>query len=101
MVDADENTGKYPISVVSRLTGVPEHRLRSFESAGLIEPDRTEGGTRLYSDAEVALIVRIAELSDKGVNYAGIREVLDLEALVQTEASEENPDGEEQKEGTE
>lgn len=55
----------------------------------------------MYSDAEVALIVRIAELSDKGVNYAGIREVLDLEALVQTEASEENPDGEEQKEGTE
>ena len=101
MVDADENTGKYPISVVARLTGVPEHRLRAFETAGLIEPERTEGGTRLYSDTEVGLVVHIAELSDKGVNYAGIREVLDLEALVQTEASDENADGEENEEGTE
>jgi len=101
VVDADENTGKYPISVVARLTGVPEHRLRAFESAGLIEPERTEGGTRLYSDVDVGLVIRIAELSDKGVNYAGIREVLDLEALVQAEASEENPDSEENEEGTE
>ena len=101
MVDADENTGKYPIGVVARLTGVPEHRLRSFESSGLIEPDRTEGGTRLYSDVEVACIVRIAELADKGVNAAGIREVLDIEASVSLEAEQEKTDSEEQEEGTE
>ncbi len=74
----DPNVGKYPISVVVTLTGVSEHRLRAFEAAELLEPSRTDGGTRLYSDAEVQRIQRIAELADKGINYAGIREILDL-----------------------
>ena len=90
MAEADANVGKYPISVASELTGVPEHRLRAFESAGILEPDRTEGGTRRYSDAELALIRRAAELSDKGVNYAGILEILQIEAQGQTEPGEEN-----------
>ena len=70
--------GKYPISVASKLTGVPEHKLRAFESAELIGPDRTEGGTRLFSDEELEKIRRIAGLADKGVNYAGIREILEM-----------------------
>jgi MerR family transcriptional regulator/heat shock protein HspR len=70
--------GKYPISVASKLTGVPEHKLRAFESAELIGPSRTEGGTRLYSDEELERIRRIAELSDKGINYAGVREILGI-----------------------
>jgi MerR family transcriptional regulator/heat shock protein HspR len=70
--------GKYPISVASNFTGVPEHKLRAFESAELIGPDRTEGGTRLFSDKELEKIRRIAELADKGVNYAGIREILEM-----------------------
>jgi len=72
----DRSIGKYPISVASTLTGVAEHQLRSFETAGLLEPSRTEGGTRLYSDADLDQIQRIAELAEKGINYAGIREVL-------------------------
>lgn len=98
MVDADANIGKYPIGVVARLTDVSEQRLRSFEAAGLLEPERTEGGTRLYSDADMALIVRIAELADKGVNFAGIREVLEIETRVD---DEEGEPGQEQTEGTE
>ena len=86
MVD-DQLEGKYPISVASRLTGVPEHKLRAFEAAGLFEPGRTEGGTRLYSDADLELVNRIAELVDKGVNYAGIHEILEL--TDQQTASEE------------
>lgn len=78
------------MSVASNLTDVAEHRLRAFEAAGLLEPQRTEGGTRLYSDADLKLIQKIAELSDKGINYAGIREVLEItggdeEALVEDE----------------
>jgi MerR family transcriptional regulator/heat shock protein HspR len=76
--EEDRTRGKYPISVASNLTGVPEHKLRAFESAELIGPDRTEGGTRLYSDEELEKIRRIAELADKGINYAGIREVLEM-----------------------
>lgn len=98
VVDADANIGKYPIGVVARLTDVSEQRLRSFEAAGLIEPERTEGGTRLYSDVDVALIVRIAELADKGVNFAGIREVLEIETRVD---DEEGEPGQERTEGTE
>ncbi len=90
MAEADANVGKYPISVASELTGVPERKLRAFETAGILEPERTEDGTRRYSDAELALIRRAAELSDKGVNYAGILEILQIEAQGQTEPSEEN-----------
>lgn len=76
--EGDRALGKYPISVASNLTGVPEHKLRAFETAELIGPDRTEGGTRLYSDDELEKIRRIAELADKGINYAGIREILEM-----------------------
>ena len=76
--EEDRALGKYPISVASKLTGVPEHKLRAFESAELIGPDRTEGGTRHFSDDELEKIRRIAELADKGVNYAGIREILEM-----------------------
>jgi MerR family transcriptional regulator/heat shock protein HspR len=76
--EGDRSLGKYPISVASNLTGVPEHKLRAFETAELIGPDRTDGGTRLYSDEELEKIRRIAELADKGINYAGIREILEM-----------------------
>ncbi len=67
---------------------MPEHRLRAFESAGLLEPHRTDGGTRLYSDADLELIERIAELADRGINYAGIREILEITEVTQSEDSE-------------
>ncbi|MDA1036662.1 MAG: MerR family transcriptional regulator [Chloroflexi bacterium] len=76
--EEDRSVGKYPISVASNLTGVPEHKLRAFEAADLIGPDRTEGGTRLFSDEELERIRRIAELADKGINYAGIHEILEM-----------------------
>ena len=66
------------MSVASNLTDVAEHRLRAFEAADLLEPQRTEGGTRLYSDADLELIQKIAELADKRINYADTREVLEI-----------------------
>ncbi len=68
---------------------MPEHRLRAFENAGLFEPHRTDGGTRLYSDADLELIERIAELADRGINYAGIREILEITEVTQSEDSED------------
>lgn len=96
-MEEDRTIGKYPVSVASNLTGVSEYRLRAFEGAGLLEPSRTEGGTRLYSDAELDRIRRIAELADKGINYAGIREVLEVtEAEAPLEAEEETTKEEDQ-----
>ena len=91
----DRNVGKYSVSVASTLTEVSEHRLRAFEAAGLLEPQRTQGGTRLYSDADLNLIRTIAELSEKGINYAGIREVLEITLSTEVEDSdaEEETDG--------
>ena len=74
---------------------MPEHRLRAFENAGLLEPHRTEGGTRLYSDADLELIQRIAELADRGINYAGIREILEITEVALSEESEEDSEEEE------
>lgn len=86
----DRNVGKYPVSVASYLTEVSEHRLRAFEAAGLLEPQRTQGGTRMYSDADLDLIRTIAELADKGINYAGIREVLEITLSAGNGDSDEN-----------
>jgi MerR family transcriptional regulator, heat shock protein HspR len=60
--------------------GMEQHNLRQYESRGLLEPERTAGGTRLYSDRDVAVLRRIGELLTEGLNLAGIRLVLQLEA---------------------
>ncbi len=73
----------YGISVTSELTGVNPQNLRVYESRGLIEPQRTAGGTRRYSEHDVARINRIAGLLDAGLNLKGIAHVLELEAETQ------------------
>jgi len=70
---------RYTISVASRLAGVPAHALRRYERAGLIHPYRVSGRNRLYSDADLARVRRIATLAREGVNLAGIKRILDLE----------------------
>ncbi|WP_372342972.1 MerR family transcriptional regulator [Paeniglutamicibacter sp. ZC-3] len=70
----------YAISVAAELVGTGQQNLRMYERKGLLEPGRTEGGTRLYSDADVARLRRIAELLALGLNVAGIGLVLELEA---------------------
>ncbi|MDQ6752174.1 MAG: MerR family transcriptional regulator, partial [Actinomycetota bacterium] len=54
--------------------------LRLYEQRGLLEPQRTTGGTRLYSENDVRRLRRITELLQEGLNLEGIRMVLDLEA---------------------
>ncbi|MBU6329746.1 MAG: MerR family transcriptional regulator, partial [Acidobacteria bacterium] len=54
--------------------------LRIYERKGLLEPARTQGGSRRYSEADISLLRRIQELTDEGLNLAGVKRVLALEA---------------------
>jgi len=69
----------YAISVAAELSGTAIANLRVYERHGLVSPDRTGGGTRRYSDADVERLVRIRELLDAGLNLAGVDRVLELE----------------------
>jgi len=72
----------YVISVAAELAGVHPQTLRIYERKGLVEPARTGGGSRRYSDADIALLQRIQELTTEGLNLAGVKRVLDLEDRV-------------------
>jgi MerR family transcriptional regulator/heat shock protein HspR len=72
--------GVYMISVAAELAGMHPQTLRIYESRGLIEPKRSAGNTRLYSQADVERLRRIQELtSQMGMNLAGVEKVFELE----------------------
>src|ERR687884_864013 len=72
--------GVYMISVAAELAGMHPQTLRIYESRGLIEPKRSAGNTRLYSQADVELLRRIQELTtEMGMNLAGVEKVFELE----------------------
>ena len=72
----------YVISVAAELAWVHAQTLRIYERKGLVEPARTPGGSRRYSDVDIALLRRIQELTNEGLNLAGVKRVLDLEHRV-------------------
>ena len=72
--------GVYAISVAAELVGMGQQNLRLYERAGLLEPGRTEVGSRRYSDNDIVILRRIAELLALGLNLSGIRLALALEA---------------------
>ena len=74
------SAGLYAISVVAQLVGTGQQNIRLYERRGLLTPDRTAGGTRQYSDADLAVLRRIGELLEEGLNLAGVAKVLELEA---------------------
>ena len=76
----DDQRALYIISVAAELAGVHPQTLRIYERKGLIEPSRTEGRSRRYSDRDIALLQRIQELTTDGVSLAGVRRILELEA---------------------
>ena len=75
----DRGQGVYGISVAAELVGMGVQNLRAYEARGLLEPDRTEGGTRRYSADDLDRLCRIGALLDAGLNLAGIGMVLDLQ----------------------
>ncbi|MEY3617996.1 MAG: hypothetical protein RL726_694 [Actinomycetota bacterium] len=72
----------YVISVAAQLAGMHPQTLRIYERRGLLQPARTQGGNRRYSDIDIARLKRIAELTAEGMNVEGIRRVMALEAEV-------------------
>ena len=78
----NQSRGVYAISVAAEMTSLQIQNLRVYERRGLVEPDRTPGGTRLYSNDDVARLHRIRELLADGLNLAGIARVLLLEEEV-------------------
>lgn len=76
----DPGRGVYAISVAAELVGMGTQNLRLYESRGLLEPDRSDGGTRRYSEHDLTRLRRIGELLAQGLNLAGVSAVLDLEA---------------------
>lgn len=73
----------YVISVAAELAGVHPQTLRIYERKGLVDPARTEGGSRRYSDADINQLRRIQELTNEGLNLAGVKRVLELEAAIE------------------
>ncbi len=69
----------YVISVAAELAGVHPQTLRIYERKGLVDPARTSGGSRRYSDADIELLRRIQGLTNEGLNLAGVQRVLFLE----------------------
>ena len=78
----DGDAGVYVISVAADLAGLHPQTLRLYERKGLVEPARTEGGNRRYSDRDLARLGRIGELTAAGVNLEGVRRILELQDQV-------------------
>ncbi len=72
----------YVISVAAELAGMHPQTLRIYERKGLLEPARTAGGNRRYSDEDIERLRRISDLAAEGMNLAGIRRVMELEEEV-------------------
>ncbi|HVL93546.1 MAG TPA: helix-turn-helix transcriptional regulator [Acidimicrobiales bacterium] len=69
----------YVISVAAELAGVHPQTLRIYERKGLVDPARTGGGSRRYSERDIERLHRIQQLTAAGLNLEGVRRVLDLE----------------------
>jgi MerR family transcriptional regulator/heat shock protein HspR len=68
------------ISIAAELAGVHPQTLRVYERKGLVQPKRTSGNSRRYSERDIATLRRIQELTNEGLNLAGVMRVMELEA---------------------
>jgi MerR family transcriptional regulator/heat shock protein HspR len=80
--DSRSSRAVYVISVAAELAGVHPQTLRIYERKGLLDPARTVGGSRRYSEHDIAQLQRIQHLTTAGLNLEGVRRVLELEAEV-------------------
>jgi MerR family transcriptional regulator/heat shock protein HspR len=72
----DPARGVFVISVAAELAGVHPQTLRIYERKGLVDPARTGGGNRRYSEEDIELLRRIQDLTTEGLNLAGVKRVL-------------------------
>jgi len=80
MADDKQRRAVYVISVAAELAGVHPQTLRIYERKGLVDPARTEGGSRRYSDQDIEQLRRIQDLTAAGLNLEGVKRVMELEA---------------------
>ena len=76
----DATQAVYVISVAAELTGMHPQTLRIYERKGLLDPSRTSGGSRRFSERDLERLRHIQELTSTGLNLEGVRRVLQLEA---------------------
>ena len=76
----DWNKPLYTIGVAAELAGVHPQTLRAYEQKGLVTPKRTSGGTRMYSLADLDRLALINQLTEEGINLAGVTRILDLQS---------------------
>ena len=77
MTNRDHSEPRYVISVAARMLSMQTHTLRYYEKIGIIEPQRSEGNIRLYSEKDIAQLQRVKSLvDDLGINLAGAEVIL-------------------------
>jgi len=83
-VEVETDRGVFMISVAAELANMHPQTLRMYEARGLIEPQRSPKGTRLYSQEDVEKLRRIQEMTaDLGLNLAGVERVLEMEREIE------------------
>jgi MerR family transcriptional regulator, heat shock protein HspR len=80
--DRSEERAVYIISVAAELAGVHPQTLRIYERKGLLRPARTAGNTRRYSERDIARLRMIQDLTQRGVNLAGVKMIIELQAEI-------------------
>jgi MerR family transcriptional regulator/heat shock protein HspR len=84
MTDHQHHHAVYVISVFAEIAGVHPQTLRNYERSGLLNPLRTSGGSRRFSDADLVALRRIQELTNSGVNLEGVKRIMALEIELAT-----------------
>jgi MerR family transcriptional regulator/heat shock protein HspR len=76
-MEPNQKEPRYVISIAARLVGVQAHTLRYYERIGIIEPSRSRGNIRLYSEQDISYLRQMKKLMDElGVNLAGVEVIL-------------------------
>jgi MerR family transcriptional regulator, heat shock protein HspR len=103
--ETSDSEPRYIISIAARLVGVQTHTLRYYERIGIIEPSRSRGNIRLYSERDIDILRRVKKLMDElGVNLAGVEVILNMSAKMlemQREFAEVRAELEKLREGNE
>ena len=88
MTQDARNKPLYMFSVAAELTGMHPQTLRVYESKGLVNPKRSGGNTRLYSQADIERLELINQLTDEGINLAGVVRILDMKERMDAREAE-------------
>ncbi len=83
MAKSNEERAVYIISVAAELAGMHPQTLRIYERKGLLRPARTAGNTRRYSERDIDRLREIHELTERGVNLAGVKLVIEMQAKLE------------------